>query len=121
MLQTKTKIIATLGPSSATEEIIEKLILAGMDIARLNFSHGTPEIHLDVAQKVRRVSEKLGEQIAIFADLPGPKIRTGSVSDPNGVLLIAGSDVQIAYDAEKSTTPERITTSYQYLGIDVRP
>lgn len=121
MLHTKTKIVATLGPSSATEEIIEKLVLAGMDIARLNFSHGTPEIHLDVATKVRAVSERLGEHIAIFGDLPGPKIRTGDVADPNGVLLIAGTDVALAYDPEFHSTPERITTSYQYLGVDVKP
>jgi pyruvate kinase len=121
VLQTKTKIVATLGPSSSTEEIIEKLIMAGMDIARLNFSHGTPEMHLDVAMKVRAVAERLGEQIAIFGDLPGPKIRTGDVADPNGVLLIAGSDVALAYDPEVHTTPERITTSYQYLGVDVKP
>ncbi|MDP4200340.1 MAG: pyruvate kinase [Bacteroidota bacterium] len=121
MLQAKTKIIATLGPSSATEEIIERLVMAGMDIARLNFSHGTPEIHLDVATKVRTVSDRLGRHIAIFADLPGPKIRTGDVADPNGVLLIAGTDVRLAYDPEVHTTPERITTSYQFLGVDVRP
>ncbi|HWF43215.1 MAG TPA: pyruvate kinase [Candidatus Kapabacteria bacterium] len=121
MLQPKTKIIATLGPSSATEEIIEKLVLAGMDIARLNFSHGTPDVHYEVAMNVRRVSERLGEHIAIFADLPGPKIRTGDVADPNGVLLIAGSDVELAYDPDVHTTPERITTSYQYLGVDVKP
>jgi pyruvate kinase len=121
MLQTRTKIVATLGPSSASEEIIEKLILAGMDIARLNFSHGTPEIHAEVAQKVRAVGERLGDQIAIFADLPGPKIRTGQVSDPNGVLLLADSEVQIAYDPDHPTTPDRITTSYQYLGVDVEP
>ena len=121
MLQTKTKIIATLGPSSATEETIEKLILAGMDIARLNFSHGTPEIHLEVAKKVRAVAEKLGEHIAIFGDLPGPKIRTGDTADPNGVLLIVGSEVRLAYDTEVHTTPERITTSYPYLGMDIKP
>jgi pyruvate kinase len=120
VLQPKTKIIATLGPSSATEEIIEKLVLAGMDIARLNFSHGTPDVHYEVAMNVRRVSERLGEHIAIFADLPGPKIRTGDVADPNGVLLIAGSDVELAYDPDVHTTPQRITTSYQFLGVDVK-
>ncbi len=121
MLQPKTKIIATLGPSSATEEIIEKLILAGMDIARLNFSHATFETHLDIAMKVRAVAARLGEHIAIFADLPGPKIRTGDVADLNGVLLIAGSDVTLTYDPEVPTTSERITTGYPYLGVDVRP
>ncbi|HEY3874236.1 MAG TPA: pyruvate kinase [Candidatus Kapabacteria bacterium] len=121
MLQPKTKIIATLGPSSATEEIIEKLILAGMDIARLNFSHATFETHLDIATKVRLAAERLGEHVAIFADLPGPKIRTGNVSDPNGVLLVAGEDVMLVYDTESLTTPARITTGYPYLGVDVRP
>ncbi len=121
MLQPKTKIVATLGPASATEEIIEKLVLAGMDIARLNFSHATFETHLDIAMKVRAVAERLGEQIAIFADLPGPKIRTGDVHDPNGVLLIAGADVVLAYDPETASTPQRITTGYPYLGADVRP
>ncbi len=121
MLQPKTKIVATLGPASATEEIIQKLILAGMDIARLNFSHATFETHLDIATKVRTVAERLGEYIAIFADLPGPKIRTGDVSDPNGVLLIAGADVTLVYDPESPTTATRITTGYQYLGADVRP
>src|SRR5579872_1606254 len=121
MLQPKTKIVATLGPASATEEIIEKLILAGMDIARLNFSHATFDTHLDIAMKVRTVAERLGETIAIFADLPGPKIRTGDVADANGVLLIAGSDVTLSYDPEASTTAKHITTGYPYLGVDVRP
>src|ERR1035437_4158166 len=121
MLQAKTKIVATLGPSSATEEIIEKLVLAGMDIARLNFSHGTFETHLDIATKVRAVSKRLGRHIAIFADLPGPKMRTGDVADPNGVLLIAGTDVKLAFDPETPTTTDRITTSYQYLGVDIKP
>ncbi len=121
MLQPKTKIIATLGPSSASEAIIEKLILAGMDIARLNFSHATFDTHLDIAMKVRTVAERLGKHVPIFADLPGPKIRTGDVADPNGVLLLTGSDVTLAYDLEAPTTPERITTGYPYLGVDVRP
>ncbi len=120
MLQPKTKIIATLGPSSASEEIIEKLVLAGMDIARLNFSHSTFETHLDIARRVRTVADRLGEYIAIFADLPGPKIRTGDVADPNGVFLVPGSDVTLVYDPESVTTAKRITTGYPYLGVDVR-
>jgi pyruvate kinase len=121
MLQPKTKIIATLGPTSATEEIIEKLVLAGMDIARLNFSHATFDTHLDIAMKVRTVAKRLGKHIAIFADLPGPKIRTGDVSDLNGVVLVAGNDVTLVYDTVTHTTAERITTGYPFLGVDVRP
>lgn len=119
-MYTKTKIIATLGPASNTEETIESLILAGMDIARLNFSHATPEVHAEVARKVRKVSEKLGRHIAILADLPGPKLRTGIVTDPNGALLLTGGTVVMAYDIEGHTTSERITTSYPYLGVDVK-
>lgn len=114
----KTKIVATLGPSTASEETIESLILAGMDIARLNFSHSTPDVHLEMAKKVRAVSAKLGRQIAILGDLPGPKLRTGENSDPNGTLLIADSIVSLVYDAAH-TTPDRITTTYPYLGVDV--
>lgn len=119
-MYTKTKIIATLGPATNTEEIIESLVLAGMDIARLNFSHGTPEIHIATAQKVRRVSEKLGRHIAILADLPGPKLRTGIVGDANGALLVTGGTVIMAFDPEAHTSSERITTTYPYLGVDVK-
>lgn len=119
-MYTKTKIVATLGPSSNTEETIESLILAGMDIARLNFSHATPDVHVETARKVKNVSIKLGRHIAILADLPGPKLRTGLVADPNGALLITGGTVVMAYDTENHTTSERITTSYPYLGVDVK-
>src|SRR6266540_3714202 len=96
----KTKIIATLGPSSQSEETIEALILAGMDIARLNFSHATADIHIETAKRVRAVSAKLGRHIAVLGDLPGPKMRTTEVSDPNGVLLISDSEVILAYDSK---------------------
>ncbi len=111
MQRPKTKIIATLGPASNSEEIIEQLIRSGMNIARLNFSHGT----LDE----RRVSERLGEHIAILGDLPGPKMRTGETADPAGVEIASGSIVMLTYDPDAKTTNETITTSYPYLGEDV--
>lgn len=120
MTLTKTKIIATLGPATSTEETIEALVNAGMNIARLNFSHATPEIHAEMARKVRNVSKKTGKHIAILGDLPGPKLRTGDVSDPNGVLLMADSMLSLVYDTTKPTTSERITTTYPYLGDDVK-
>ena len=75
----KTKIVCTLGPSSQTEEMIEKLVLNGMNIARLNFSHGTHESHLDLINKIRNVSKKLNVPIGILQDLCGPKIRLGEI------------------------------------------
>ncbi len=117
-MRTKTKIVATLGPSSQSEELIEALIVAGMDIARLNFSHATPEIHIETAKTVRRVSERLGKPIAILGDLPGPKLRTGEVDDPNGLPLEPNAEISLVFDAAH-TTAERITTTYPYLGDDV--
>lgn len=75
MLQRRTKIVATLGPSSSSDEIIERLILAGMDVARLNFSHGSAQDHLKRAEQLRRLAAKHGRNIAIMGDLQGPKIR----------------------------------------------
>jgi pyruvate kinase len=119
MLQPKTKIIATLGPASRSEETLEALINAGVNIIRLNFSHATPEEHLESAQRVRKISAKLGVHIAILGDLPGPKMRTGVTADPAGVHIEDGSKVILAYDPEGATTAERITTTYPHLGEDV--
>src|SRR5690242_1228288 len=100
----RTKIVVTLGPATSSEEIIAELIEAGMNIARLNFSHSGPEEHLETANKVRRVSERLGEHIAILGDLPGPKMRTGETEDPNGVLISAESKPILTYDHDGKTT-----------------
>lgn len=115
----KTKIIATLGPASNSEEKIEALINAGMNIARLNFSHSTPEDHLEVAQRIRRVSERMGEHIAILGDLPGPKMRTGETLYFEGVQIDVTSKPLMVFDPDGKTTSEIITTSYPFLGEDV--
>src|SRR5690606_28733060 len=75
MTRRRTKIVATLGPASSSPEKIEQLILAGMDVARLNFSHGEPEDHRQRADLVRSLSAKHGKFVAIMGDLQGPKIR----------------------------------------------
>ncbi|MBI3965928.1 MAG: pyruvate kinase, partial [Chloroflexi bacterium] len=75
----RTKIVCTLGPASSSPEVIERLIVAGMDVARLNFSHGTREQHRQTTQILRDVSQRLGVPIAILQDLPGPKIRLGPI------------------------------------------
>jgi len=77
----KTKIVCTIGPASGSEGMIEKMALAGMNIARLNFSHGTYEEHAMHIEAIRRVSSKLSLPLAILQDLPGPKIRTGRLKE----------------------------------------
>ncbi|MDW7773880.1 MAG: pyruvate kinase [Desulfobulbaceae bacterium] len=73
----KTKIICTIGPASRSPGILEKMIMEGMDIARINFSHGDPEGHREIIANVRAAAERTGRQVAIMGDLPGPKIRIG--------------------------------------------
>src|SRR6266498_892459 len=78
----KAKIVATIGPASRNEEVLEKLILAGMNVARINFSHGTQEEHTACFSMIRKVSERLGISVGILQDLQGPKIRVGELTEP---------------------------------------
>ena len=78
----KAKIVATIGPASQSEEVLEKLIAAGMNVARMNFSHGTHEQHAERIARLRSTAEKLGTSIGILQDLQGPKIRVGELSEP---------------------------------------
>lgn len=73
----RTKIVATLGPASSSPEVIRKLIQAGADVFRLNFSHGSPEDHRERVAHIRQAAEELGQTVAILQDLQGPKIRVG--------------------------------------------
>ena len=77
----KTKIVCTLGPASESEEIIEKLILTGMDAARFNFSHGTHESHLALLTRVKNVRDRLGRPLATILDTKGPEIRIRSFAN----------------------------------------
>lgn len=85
----RTKIVCTIGPATSSPEMIEKLIKAGMDVARLNFSHGTYEAHLQNIRHIRQLSEKLGKTIGILQDLSGPKIRIGKIKGDK-VKLVPG-------------------------------
>ena len=93
-LPRRTKIVATLGPASSSHEIVLELARAGMDAARLNFSHGTHEDHAQRMQVVREVSEEVERPIAIIADLQGPKVRIGDLDEP--VTLDRGDQVVVA-------------------------
>src|SRR5688572_15498457 len=86
----RTKIVCTIGPASRSPETLEQLIRAGMDVARLNFSHGTQAEHLEVIRAVRRIAGGLGRSVAILQDLAGLKIRIGEMASGT-VTLEAGA------------------------------
>ena len=93
-----TKIVATLGPASSDPEVLERLLRAGVDVARLNFSHGKAQDHIDRATLVRAAAQRAGREVAIMADLQGPKIRVGKFAEGK-VLLVAGA--QFVLDASR--------------------
>ena len=113
----KTKIVCTLGPASSNVPTLVRLIAGGMDVARLNFSHGTHEEHLTAFRNVRAASAQTGQTIAILQDLQGPKIRIGDLQAPV-VELIAGKETVIATDGQPGTA-ERLSTTFANLPSDV--
>ncbi|HEY5001573.1 MAG TPA: pyruvate kinase [Ktedonobacteraceae bacterium] len=116
----RTKIVCTIGPATSSEEQLEALARAGMNVARLNFSHGEWEEHGAVIERVRRVSERLGRSIAILQDLQGPKIRTGKLKGGQPVPLVNGATLTITTrDIEGSVGI--VSTTYQSLPHDVKP
>jgi len=116
---TKTKIIATVGPACSEKVQLISLIKAGVDVFRLNFSHGTHEEHLKVIQSIREINKEYDVNVAILQDLQGPKIRVQKVEKEEGILLETGKKIWLSTSKEPSTT-QRITTSYPYLSRDVR-
>src|SRR5450759_492625 len=109
----RTKIVCTLGPASETPAIIEKMIRAGMNVARLNFSHGSHEDHGKKIKIIRELSEKLNHPVAILQDLAGPKIRIGYIPDP-GILLQPGADIILTTVKQEGNT-QRVSVSYDSL------
>jgi pyruvate kinase len=94
----RTKIVATIGPASREPEVLLRLVEAGMDVARLNFSHGNLELHAENAERVRAAASAAGRQVAILQDLPGPKLRVGAIENEiadlrpgDGLVLMCGS------------------------------
>jgi pyruvate kinase len=119
MTQRRAKIICTIGPASRESAVLRRLVDAGMDIARLNFSHGTHDEHAETIRRIRQVETDAGRPIAILQDLQGPKIRTGSVPD-DGVELHDGAAFTITTDDIGAGSAERVSTAYQALTSDVR-
>ncbi len=114
-----TKIICTIGPASAEADVLVRLIEAGMDVARLNFSHGTHEEHAHVVRNLRAAADRTGEPIAILQDLGGPKIRIGRLKD-RAVFLSDGQTVTFTTE-EVVGDATRISTTYHELPADVHP
>ena len=115
----RAKIVCTLGPASESSEAIEGLIAAGMDVARLNFSHGDHDFHRELLSRVRTASKKMGRTVAVLQDLQGPKIRAQNMTD-GVVQLEEGAETTITTD-EVLGTAERFSTSYKLLPRDVNP
>ncbi|RDW21584.1 pyruvate kinase [Oceanobacillus chungangensis] len=112
-----TKIVCTIGPASESVETLEKLIEAGMNVARLNFSHGDHDEHLNRIKNIRQASENTGKTVAILLDTKGPEIRTGSFKD--GIAeLVEGNTVTIAME-EVEGTADRFSVTYDELINDV--
>jgi pyruvate kinase len=116
----RAKIVATLGPSSSTEETFRQLVRAGLDVARLNFSHGSHEQKTELIAMVRKVAKEENKPICILADLQGPKIRTGTLVDHKPVLLEAGKHLTITPEMMDGTA-ERVSTVFTTLADNLKP
>jgi pyruvate kinase len=116
----RAKIVGTLGPSCSTPEIFRKLVRQGLDIARLNFSHGTHEQKADLIRMVRSVSAAEKKPICILADLQGPKIRTGKLKDHQPVQLLAGQTLTIT-PKEIAGTASLVGTTFKTLAENLGP
>ncbi|MEY3598332.1 MAG: hypothetical protein RL521_754 [Bacteroidota bacterium] len=114
----KTKIVATIGPASSGKETLKEMIKAGLDVVRLNFSHGAHEVHEEVVKNVREIDQELGTNTALLADLQGPKLRVGEMEN-NGVDLTVGALVKITTEKQIGTT-EVIYTNYKEFPADVK-
>ncbi|MEM0962435.1 MAG: pyruvate kinase [Bacteroidota bacterium] len=115
----RTKIVCTLGPSVASREGIRALIGAGMDVARLNFSHGSHDDHRRMIEVVREEAKAVGRVVPVLQDLQGPKIRLGQVKG-GGVLIHKGSALVLTSEEVETGTAERVHVSYDALAEEVR-
>jgi pyruvate kinase len=114
-----TKIVATLGPASSDPLVLERMLAAGVDVVRFNFSHGSAADHLERAKRVREAAARIGRDVAIMADLQGPKVRVGRF-EQGKVLLRAGASFVLDAD-DRLGNEARVGLDYKDLPKDVRP
>ena len=115
----RTKIVCTIGPASESPGVLRSLVESGMSVARLNFSHGRQEDHLQKIRALREISTALGRPVAVLQDLAGPKIRVGAIPEP-GVRLEVGEDFVLTGEKVMGTRT-RVSVSYSDLPSEVRP
>jgi len=115
----RTKIVCTIGPASDSEEMIAKLIAAGINVARLNFSHGTPEYQRELIRRIKRVREALNKPVAILQDLQGPKIRIGVIA--GGVVQLQPGQEFILTAVDVVGDAHRASVSLKTLPEEVKP
>jgi len=115
----RTKIVATVGPASRSPQKLEQLVQAGVNVFRLNFSHGSHEEHLAVITSVREIAARLKKPVALLQDLSGPKIRTGKVRE--GAELVNGGRIAITTEPLVEGDASLISTTYEALPGDVKP
>ena len=115
-----TKIVATLGPASSDPQVLERLLRAGVDVVRLNFSHGTAQDHRDRAALVRETALRVGKPVALMADLQGPKIRVGKFAE-GSVMLVNGASFVLDAAREAPGDIDAVGLDYKELPRDVKP
>src|SRR5688500_17130973 len=111
-----TKIVCTIGPASANPDVIRKLMVAGMNVARLNFSHGTHEQHATTVSLIRGIADELKRPVAIMGDLQGPRIRIGDLAEAR--TITEGESLVLA--PEDVARPGEIPVTYDDIAKDVR-
>src|SRR5471032_68353 len=116
MVKSRTKIVCTLGPASSTADVIGSLIVAGLDVARINFSHGTHDEHARTIATIRSLAQQLKRPVAIMGDLQGPRIRIGDLAVPRDVA--DGEELIFAH--EPHAMPGDVPVTYDALANDVR-
>ena len=115
----RTKIVATMGPASLKKETLKDMMLAGLNVCRLNFSHGSHQDHSGAVALIRELNDELGLNVAILADLQGPKIRTHEMEN-NGVLIEVGQQIEVVVDKVLGNN-QRFSINYNLLPRDVNP
>ncbi len=113
----RTKIVATIGPATESEEMLRRIFAAGADVARVNFSHGAAAANCEVIARIKKISKELNRPVAILADLCGPKIRTRQM-EGDGIMLVEGAAITVTTD-DVVGTAKRIGTTYMGLPADV--
>ncbi|MDF1667630.1 MAG: pyruvate kinase [Planctomycetota bacterium] len=116
----QTKIVATLGPSSSDPTVIRELIISGVNVCRLNFSHGDHNSHQQLIENIRAIAKKLKKPVAILQDLCGPKIRVAKLPNDADFTLVAGRDVVLIPDQESPLKANQIAISLSTIAEDVQ-